>query len=628
MKRNLGLATMDGKHVQRRLAAILAADVVGYSRLMRANEVGTLAALMRHRKDLIDPTIAEKRGRIVTVAGDGLLAEFASVVDAVDCATTIQQEMYTRNVEVPEDRRVDFRIGIHLGDVICEGDDIFGDGVNIAARIEGVAKPGGVAVSLIVRDSVENRLALIFEDTGKQELKNIDRPVRVFNVHVGVPSRPEVPGLASVVTERPSIAVLPFANMSNDPEQEYFSDGITEDIITDLSKISALFVVGRHSAFAYKGQAVDLRQVARELGVRFILEGSVRKAGQRVRITGQLIEGTDGGHVWAERYDRDLSDVFAIQDEITHAIVDQLKIRLLPQEETAIEQTPTSDVEAYTHYLRGRQIFHQGTKASLTLARRMFARAAEIDPSFARAYAGIADCDSRLRSKHGGTASVDEILATVDSALAIDPSLAEAHAARGYALMVADRRSKAPAAFERALALDPNCHEAHYHFADFCVTAGDFEQAAEHYVRALEIKPDDYISPILLLGIFRSLGRPRDAESYARLGLRRAEEALRLHPEDSKPAQLGATALATLGEPDRAKAWLDRALAIDPDDNGTRYNAACVYALLGEPDRAIDLLEMYLREVGPDLKLWFKNDSDLDSIRSHPRYGRLLELAM
>jgi adenylate cyclase len=619
---------MDGKQVQRRLAAILAADVVGYSRLMRANEVGTLSALMEHRMDLIDPTIAEKRGRIVSVAGDGLLAEFASVVDAVDCATTIQQGMQARNAEVPQDRCIEFRIGIHLGDVIIEGDDIFGDGVNIAARIESIARPGGVSVSAIVRDSVENRLDLSFEDTGKQTLKNIDRTVRVFEVHLGSrPPRPTLPSPAGDVGERRSIAVLPFVNMGGDPEQEYFSDGITEDIITDLSKISALFVVGRHSAFAYKEQAVDLRQVARELGVRFLLEGSVRKAGQRVRITSQLVDGSDGHHLWAERYDRDLTDVFAVQDEITRAIVDQLKVRLLPQEKTAIEQPPTSVVEAYSYYLRGRQIFHQGTKTSLTLARRMFARAVELDPLYARAYAGIADCDSRLRSKHGGAVPVDEILATVDRALAIDPTLAEAHAARGYALMVADRRNEAPAAFQRALALDRNCHEAHYHFADFCVTARDFGQAAQHYIRALEIKPDDYISPILLLGIFRSLGRPEEAESYARLGLKRAEEALRLRPEDSKPAQLGATALATLGEHGRAREWLTRALAIDPDDNGTRYNAACVYALLGEPERAIDLLEMYLREVGPDLKLWFKNDSDLDLIRSHPRYARLLELA-
>jgi adenylate cyclase len=623
---------MHGKKVQRRLAAILAADVVGYSRLMRANEVGTLATLNAHRRDLIDPAIAEHHGRIVKLTGDGLLAEFASVVNAVECATRIQQGMQGRNADTPDDRRVDFRIGIHLGDIISEGGDIFGDGVNIAARLESVAKPGGVAISAVVRENVENRLDLSFEDIGEQALKNIDRPVLVFNVYVGAPPQQQASVPARSISEsapagKPSIAVLPFVNMSGDPEQEFFSDGITEDIITDLSKISALFVVGRHSAFAYKGQGVDLRQVARELGVGFLLEGSVRKAGQRVRITGQLIDGSNGGHLWAERYDRDLTDVFAVQDEITRMIVDQLRVRLLPQERAAIERSPTSDVEAYSQYLRARQIFHSGTKASLLLARRMFARAVEIDPAYARAFAGIADCDSRLRSKHGVTIPSDEILAIVGQALAIDPDLAEAHAARGYALMVADRRDEAAVALQRALSLDPNCHEAHYHFADYSVTAGDFEKAAEHYVRALEIRPDDYLSPILLLGILRSLGRSHEAEGYARIGLMRAEEALKLHPEDSKPAQLGATALATLGERDRAKEWLGRALAIDPDDNSTRYNAACVYALLGDTERAIDLLEVYLRQVGPDLKRWFKNDSDLDSIRSHPRYANLLQLA-
>jgi adenylate cyclase len=265
-----------------------------------------------------------------------------------------------------------------------------------------------------------------------------------------------------VRSDKPSVAILPFTNMSNDPEQEFFSDGITEDIITDLSKASGLFVLGRNTVFTYKGKAVDLEAIAKQLGVAFLVEGSVRKAGNRVRINAQLIDGATGGHLWADRFDRDLSDIFAVQDEITHAIVDQLKVKLLPQEKKTIAQSPTDSVEAYTHYLRGRQIFHQGTKSSLTLARRMFARAVELDPRYARAYAGMADCDSRLYSKHGIRMPADEILATINKVLAIDPNLAEAHAPRGYALMVADRRAEAPSAFRQALALDPNCHEAHY----------------------------------------------------------------------------------------------------------------------------------------------------------------------
>ena len=361
--------------MERRLSAIMAADVVGYSRLMSANEVGTLTALKDHRAQLIDPKIAQHQGRIVKLTGDGMLVEFPSVVNAVECACTIQREMRTRNADVPGERRIEFRVGINLGDVIVDDDDIFGDGVNVASRIEGIAKPGGVAVSGAVRDNIGNKLDLVFEDMGEQELKNIGLPVRVYDVILAAGSETASQVDESNDSEKPSIAVLPFNNMSGDGEQEYFSDGITEDIITDLSKVSGLFVVGRNTSFTYKGKAIQLQQVAAELGVKFLLEGSVRKAGQRVRVTGQLIDGSSGGHLWADRYDRDLTDIFAIQDEITTAIVDQLKIRLLPKEKKAIERAPTVNVEAYNYYLKGRQLFHAFTKSYLILAKEMFARA-------------------------------------------------------------------------------------------------------------------------------------------------------------------------------------------------------------------------------------------------------------
>jgi adenylate cyclase len=629
------MSSIDEQRFERRLAAILAADVVGYTRLMGANEVGTLLALRNHRKELIETEVAEHEGRIVKLTGDGILVEFASAANAVKCAVAIQRAMHDRNADVPDDRRIEFRIGVNFADVIVDQDDIYGDGVNIAARIESMAKPGGVAVSAIVRDNVQNLLDLGFEDTGDRSLKNVDRPIRIFNVYLDwttsdrdAGATQNAPGHPTrSLPDKPSIAVLPFINVSADPEQDYFADGISEDITTDLSKISALFVVGRNSVRSYKGRSVNLQTIAQELGVRYVVEGSVRKGGQKIRITSQLIDGLTGGQLWAERYDRDLTDVFAVQDEITASIVGQLRVRLLPSEKQALGELPTASVDAYSNYLRGRQLFHVGTKSSLSLARTLFARAIELDPLYARAYAGMADCDTRLRSKHGGSTPIEEILATIDKAIAIDPALAEAHAARGLALMVADRRSEAPACFEAALAINPNCHEAHYHYADFCVTEGDFTRAALHYVRALELKPDDYISPVLLLNVFRSLGRLEEAEGYARLGIKRAEEALKVHPEDSKPAQLAAAALATLGERDQALKWIAAALVVDPEDNGARYNAACVYSLLGESDRAIDLLEAYLKEVGPDLKRWFRNDSDLDPLRSHPRYARLLELA-
>ena len=611
---------------ERRLSAIMATDVVGYSRLMGANEVGTLTALREHRAELIDPCIADHQGRIVKLTGDGMLVEFPSMVSAVDCAVDIQREMRSRNASIAEERRIEFRIGINLGDVIVEGDDIFGDGVNVASRIEGVAKPGGVAVSSSVRENVGNKLDLVFEDTGEQELKNIGFPVRVFNVVLGAGAAKPKAGSGSEIADadKPSIAVLPFNNMSDDPGQEFFSDGITEDIITDLSKVSGLFVVGRNTSFLYKGKPIQLQQVAAELGVKFILEGSVRKAGERVRVTGQLIDGTTGGHLWADRYDRDLTDIFAIQDEITQTIVDQLKIKLLPKEKKAITQAPTVNVEAYTYYLKGRQLFHHSTKSFLILARQMFAKAVELDPLYARAYAGIANCDTRLSGWYNVPIAAWEILAITERALSIDPNLAEAHAASGVALANAGRRAEAAAAFERALDLDPASFDANLSFARFCVTDGELDRAVALYTKALEIQPDDSQPPLLMHSVLRSLGRLEDAERYARLGVKRAEETLRLYPESARPAQGAACALAALGEKSAAIAMLERALAIDPDDNNGRYNAACTYALLGESESAIELLQIWSKNVGPEQQNWFKHDADLISLHDHPRYASLL----
>ena len=614
--------------MERRLSAIMAADVVGYSRLMGANEVGTLTSLREHRAELIDPCIADHQGRIVKLTGDGMLVEFASVVSAVDCAVDIQRDMRNRNAAIPEERRIEFRIGINLGDVIVEGDDIFGDGVNVAARIESVAKPGGVSVSSSVRENVGNKLDLVYEDTGEQELKNIDFPVRVFNVVLGSSAAKPRAGAGPEVAEadKPSIAVLPFNNMSDDAGQEFFSDGITEDIITDLSKVSGLFVVGRNTSFLYKGKPIQLQEVAAELGVNFILEGSVRKAGERVRVTGQLIDGATGGHLWADRYDRDLTDIFAIQDEITQSIVAQLKIKLLPQERKAIAQAPTANVEAYTYYLKGREFFHNSTKRYLGLARQMFAKAVECDPLFARAYAGIVNCDSRLAGWFGVPIPFEAILEAAETALKLDPNLAEAHAARGNTLSVIGRNDEAKLAFERALELDPAGFDANLFYANYWMKEGELEQAVKYYTRAVELAPEDCQAPILLQQVLRAMGRSEESAKYARLGLKRAEEQLRQHPESSRPAQLGAGALASLGETGQAKRWMERALTIDPDDTQLQYNAACTWAQLGEFDRAFDLLEVWTQHVGGITKVWFQRDPDLDPLRDHPRYQKLLEM--
>ena len=608
--------------MERRLTAILAADVVGYSRLMTIDEAGTLAALTSLRKNLVNPKISEHNGRIVKLTGDGMLIEFPSVVSAVACAVDIQSAMRTRNATETA-ARIEFRIGVNLGDIIVEDGDIFGDGVNVAARLESIAPVGGIAVSQSVRDHVGKRLDLAFEDMGERRLKNIEAPIRVYSISV---DRPSSDGTALVGQERPSIAVLPFVNMSGDPEQEYFSDGITEDIITDLSKVSGLFVVARNTAFTYKGKHVDVQEVAKRFGVNFILEGSVRKAGTRVRVTGQLINGKDSGHVWADRYDRDLTDIFAIQDEITHAIVEQLKVKLLPQEKKSIGQTPTGNVEAYTYYLRGRQFFHRHSKSYYQLARRMFAKAVELDPAYARAYAGIADCDSFLFLNYSAPIEIKGIFETSAKALALESGLAEAHASQALALSLEQRYEEAMAEFEKAIALDPNSFEGHYFYARACFAQGKLERAAALFERAAEIKPDDYQSVCLLVQIYRSLGRDGEKESAARRGIERAERELTLHPDNPRPAYLGATALVELGQNDRAKEWLARTLVIDPDDTLTQYNAACIYSRLGEIDPAFDLLERLLPNANHETKAWIKHDSDLDPLRDHPRYKKILEL--
>jgi adenylate cyclase len=613
--------------MERRLAAILAADVVGYSRLMGEDEAGTVHALKALRKELVAPEIASHNGRVVKLIGDGLLAEFASVVDAVNCAVAIQSRMPERNLEVSPGREIVLRIGINLGDIVVDGRDIYGDGVNVAARIENLAEPGGISLSGYAYDHAEAKVTVAFEDTGEHDLKNITKPVRVYRVvSSGAAAMPTAMSAEPARFTRPSIAVMPFTNMSGDPEQEYFADGITEDIITDLSKISGLSVVARNSVFTYKGQSADVREVSRLLHVATVLEGSVRKSGQRIRITAQLINGKDGIHLWADRYDRDLNDIFAIQDEITRTIVEQLKIKLLPNERQAVERTPTENVEAYTYYLRGRQFFHRHSRSYYELAKRMFAKAVELDPRYARAYAGIADCEAFLYLNYNESVSPEKILATSAKALDLERGLAEAHASRGLALSIGQRFLEAEAEYEQAIELNPSLYEAFYFFARTCFAQGKLERAAELYERALEIKPDDYQSQTLLVGVHRSLGNSAEEAAGMRKAFELAQHALVANPENPRPAYLGAIALAELGEEERAREWASRALAIDPEDVLTQYNVACVHALLGDVEPAIDLLETLLPNANHETRAWVKHDSDFALLHGHPRWKDVIAL--
>src|SRR6266446_3406614 len=369
--------------MERRLAAIFAADVAGYSRLVGADEEGTLARLSSHRRELIEPKIAEHQGRLVKIMGDGVLAEFASPVKAVRCAIDVQHGMAARNADIPEGQRIEFRIGINLGDILVEDGDIYGDGVNVAARLENIAEPGTVYISRTVRDFVDGTAEILLEDLGERELKNIAKPVQVFRIAAPERAATAPQPAAPAVPHKPSIAVLPFTNMSGDAEQEYFSDGMTADLITDLSKISALFVIARNSSFAYKGRAVKVQEIGRDLGVRFVLEGSIRKSGNRVRITSQLIDAESGGHVWAERFDRDLTDIFATQDEVVEKIVRALAVTLTQGEEKRLGRRGTENVAAYETWLRARELLSRSTREAVAQAKAMYHRAIKLDPTYA-----------------------------------------------------------------------------------------------------------------------------------------------------------------------------------------------------------------------------------------------------
>ena len=509
--------------VQRRLAAILAADVAGYSRLMGEDEEGTLATLTAHLKELIEPCIAEHRGRVVKTTGDGLLAEFASVVDSVRCAVAFQEGMAERNADTSEDQRIEFRIGVNLGDVIVQDDDVFGDGVNVAARLEGLADPGCVYVSGSVHEQVVNKLEVNFDDLGPQRVKNTGEPVRAFRIRPDTMAAPEpAPAGSPPLPDKPSIAVLPFENMSADPEQEYFSDGISEDIITELSKISGLFVIARHSAFTYKGKSVTLKQVGRELGVRYVLEGSVRKAGARLRITSQLIDTTTDHHLWAERYDRDIEDVFAVQDEVARTVAEALEVALMPGESERLAQAPTDNLEAYDAYLRARMRPWPPTRLNVRSARNAFERVIEMDPAFAGGHAGKSLAHS-LGALYGHSDERDRDAAismeSAQRAVELDQDFARSHSALGLAFTALGRHEEAIAAARRAVELQPGDADSHAFYARCLRDAGQGEAACDEIQIALRLDPQFVEGPYLnLLGSSSFLaGRYEDAiEAYER----------------------------------------------------------------------------------------------------------------
>jgi len=491
---------MPTANVERKLTAILSADVKGYSRLMGEDEVGTLRMLTAYR-EVTDTLIQQHRGRIVGTAGDGLLAEFASAVDAVQCAIAIQQVLKIRNADLPSERRMEFRIGINVGDVIVEGSQIYGDGVNIAARLEALAEGGGICLSGTVYDQIENKLALGYEFLGEQTVKNIAKPVRVYRVRIEAEAPTTGPGRGVItlphqtsilpLPDKPSIVVLPFVNMSNDPEQEYFSDGITEDITTDLSKISNLFVISRNSAFTYKGKAVKVRDISREMGVRYIMEGSVRKAGERVRISVQLIDATTDHHLWAERYDRPLTDIFALQDEIVQKIVTTLKLQLTLQEQGWIVRKRTDNLEAYDAFLRGVEYFWRDTKEAVAQARQTYEKAVALDPQYAEAYArlGLTYYREWVWRWSANPQTLERALTLAQQAVALDDSLPAAHSLLSLVYARKQQYDQASAEGERAIAFDPNNADSYAWQAEVLNIAGRSEEALRRVEQAMRLNP-------------------------------------------------------------------------------------------------------------------------------------------
>jgi adenylate cyclase len=559
--------------VQRKLMAILAADMVGYSRLMELDEAGTLARLKTHRLELIDPTIAKNNGRIVKTTGDGMLVEFSSATDAVECAVEIQRRMARRNTDVEQARQIRFRIGVNLGDIIIEEDDVLGDGVNIAARLEAVAEPGGIAVSQAVRDELAHKLELSFEDQGEQPMKNISRPLRVFRIALDellVPSMPlptPSPGDGGHI----SIAVLPFVNMSGDPDQEFFADGLTEDIITALSRFRDLLVISRNSTFVYKGKAVNVQEVAKAFGVHYVVEGSVRKVANRVRITVQLIDARTDRHVWAERYDRELEDIFAMQDEVTASIVATVSGRVEAAAVERVQRNPTSNMRAYECLLAAKVLHHRSTAADNAEAQKMVDKALALDPNYAHAHAWRA-CIAGQSWVYGWCPDRDKAWNTITEALGI------------------------------ALSLDDNDSDVHRILAAVNLNRGDHEAAQYHQERALALNPN-YDLIVVQHGEYLTwVGKPLEGVEWIRKAMRlnphhperfwnhlgRAYFVARKYPEASeafrhisKPDQYHhaflAAAAAMAGDPATAELHRNQVLGADAGFTVEGYLATLHY---------------------------------------------------
>jgi adenylate cyclase len=546
--------------VERKLAAIFAADIAGYSRLMARDEVGTLTRLKACRA-IVDGLIAAHRGRIFNTAGDSVVADFASAVDAVQCAVAVQAAITTENAGGAVNEPMQLRIGVHVGDVMVDGENLLGDGVNIAARLESLAEPGAICVSAVVRDQVGNKLPLAFEDLGGQHVTNIAQAIRVYRVQGEKP--PAQPVTAPPLPDKPSIAVLSFANMSNDPEQEFFADGIAEDVITALSRYPSLFVIARNSCFTYKGRAVDVKQVGRELGVRYVLEGSLRKSGNRIRVTAQLVEAETGNHVWAERYDRDLANIFAVQDEITEAVTIAIAPAIAEAERQRAMRRPPESLDAWAAYQRGLWHLSKVTVEDFTIALKLFETGTHLDPGFAGCYSGLAL--GRLQAS-----AVYQLVDPVEAqssaelfarrAVALDGANADALSCLGWALQARGELAGALAEIEQALAMSPNLAVAHWHRGAVLIFLGRPKEGLASIDTSIRLDPRNPFSVIRLLHITCGLYFSGEYEATVDA----AGRLIRSYPDFPMVYRWSAAALGQLGRNTEAKDALDKAMNLAP----------------------------------------------------------------
>jgi adenylate cyclase len=611
------------------LVALWFADIAGYCERAAGDERGALQ-LIEILQALSRSIVQRYDGRVVKFLGDAVLAEFPSTEMAVRAALTLSQQYAEQSARTG--RAHDLRVGIHVGDVAVDADgDLYGDGVNAAARIQAAVNPGQVVVSEDVWRQIRGREGFRFEALGDRNLKGVG------SIDLYVVTLEETSAAPSISTDEKkaerrdqrkekirSIAVLPFADLSAERDQEHFSDGVAEEILNALSKVGSLHVPARTSCFAFRGASLDAREIGKRLGVETLLDGSIRKAGKRVRISVQLVDASNGYQLWSERFDREIEDIFAIQDEIARSVLESLGLALTEREEFRFLKPSTRNIEAYEFYLRGRKLYHKWTRQSVEFARQMFERAVKIDPGFAAAWAGLANTYVDLFRWGRQPRDLEEAQRASEHALKLNPNSAEAHVSVGQALGIQRRFPEAASAFDRAIEEDPILYEAYYLYGRVMFESGEVEKAANLFQKAQSVRPADYESRALRAQALTELGRQEEARRANEDAVQSIEKHLELNPDEARAYSLGSSVLIRLGETERSKQWTQQAMALAPNDPLILYNAACNLAMLGEHERALDGLERAL-EAGVAVGDWIRHDPDFEGLHNHPRFQAIVK---